>query len=324
MAIREIRGEKLQALCFHSGVQKEIDLGKGVLKGVSRSFYLTIRFLPRLMREPISLGYLLARASDTIADTEQVPAALRETCLAKFTPALTDKVVRAELIELISSSFVSYQTNAKERLLLERLDDVFHWYDTVREWAWSAIAVVLGHICTGQMNDIRHFAINHHTSFSSAKELETYCYQVAGSVGEFWSEVGYQSAHRFSRLERSVLDETGGEYGIGLQLVNILRDIPEDFANGRCYLPVSDPQSKEQIMEAAKDWRAQARAYLDSGITYAKSLRKWRVRVATILPALIAQETLDLLDHASWEDLERGIKVDRATVKRCFRKALFY
>jgi farnesyl-diphosphate farnesyltransferase len=305
-------------------VQQQIDLGKGVLKGVSRSFYLTIRFLPRLMREPISLGYLLARASDTIADTEQVPAALRETCLAKFTPALNDKVVRAELIDLISSSFVGYQTNEKERLLLERLDDVFHWYDTVREWTWKAIAVVLGHICTGQMNDIRRFSVNHHPCLTSAKELETYCYQVAGSVGEFWSEVGYQSSHRFSRLERAELDETGGEYGIGLQLVNILRDLPEDFANGRCYLPVSDSRDKELIMKSAKEWRAKARMYIDSGITYSKSLRQWRARVATVLPALIARETLDLLDRASWDDLERGVKVDRATVKRCFRKALFY
>ena len=311
-------------MCLSVHVQQQVDLGKGVLKGVSRSFYLTIRFLPRLMREPISLGYLLARASDTIADTEQVPAALRETCLAKFTSALSDKMVRAELIELISTSFVSYQTNAKERLLLERLDDVFHWYDTVREWAWTAIAVVLGHICKGQMNDVRHFAINHHPSFSSAKELETYCYQVAGSVGEFWSEVGYQSFHRFSRLDRSQLDEIGGEYGIGLQLVNILRDLPEDFANGRCYLPVSDPRDQELIMEAAKEWRVKARTYIDSGFTYAKSLRQWRARVATVLPALIASETLDLLDRASWEDLERGVKVDRSSVKRCFRKALFY
>lgn len=305
-------------------MQRQIDLGKGVLKGVSRSFYLTIRLLPRLMREPISVGYLLARASDTIADTEQVPAALRETCLAKFTPALKDKVVRAELIELISESFVSYQTNQKERLLLERLDDVFHWYDAVRSWAWDAIAVVLDHICKGQMNDIRHFAVNHAAKLESAKDLETYCFQVAGSVGEFWSEVGYQSNHWFSRLERAELDEMGGEYGIGLQLVNILRDLPEDYKNGRCYLPVNNPQDIDEIMLAAEEWRGKARKYIASGFTYSKSLRQRRTRTATVLPAMIAEKTLDLLDAASWEDLERGVKVDRATVKRCFWKALLY
>ncbi|MFT5906209.1 MAG: farnesyl-diphosphate farnesyltransferase, partial [Cryomorphaceae bacterium] len=41
-------------------MQQKVDLGNAVLKGVSRSFYLTIRLLPRLMREPVSVGYLLA------------------------------------------------------------------------------------------------------------------------------------------------------------------------------------------------------------------------------------------------------------------------
>lgn len=39
-----------------------------LLKRVSRSFYLTLRLLPGPVREPISLGYLLARLSDTEAD----------------------------------------------------------------------------------------------------------------------------------------------------------------------------------------------------------------------------------------------------------------
>lgn len=305
-------------------MQEQIELGKDVLKGVSRSFYLTIRLLPRLMREPISLGYLLARASDTIADTEQVPAELREACLAKFTAALSDKAVRAELVELISTSFVEYQTNEKERILLSRLNAVFRWYDSVEDWAWRAIAVVLDHICRGQMKDIRHFAINKCSSLESAKELETYCFEVAGSVGEFWSEVGYQSNHRFSRLDRSALDELGSEYGIGLQLVNILRDLPEDYKNGRCYLPVSDAQDKEEIIKAAAEWRAQARHYVEAGFTYAKSLRQRRARIATVLPAMIAMETLDLLDAADWEDLENGVKVTRKAVKACLWRALFF
>lgn len=39
-----------------------------LLKRVSRSFYLTLRLLPGPVREPIALGYLLARLSDTQAD----------------------------------------------------------------------------------------------------------------------------------------------------------------------------------------------------------------------------------------------------------------
>src|ERR1700760_3969843 len=48
-----------------------------LLRGVSRSFYLSVRFLPGRIRTAIALGYLLARASDTIADTNQLPPAER-------------------------------------------------------------------------------------------------------------------------------------------------------------------------------------------------------------------------------------------------------
>ena len=40
---------------------------------VSRSFYLSISILPKPLRDPVALGYLLARASDTIADTAELP-----------------------------------------------------------------------------------------------------------------------------------------------------------------------------------------------------------------------------------------------------------
>ena len=44
-----------------------------LLKDVSRSFYISVRFLPKRIRRTIALGYLLARASDTIADTNGLP-----------------------------------------------------------------------------------------------------------------------------------------------------------------------------------------------------------------------------------------------------------
>ncbi|WP_052310651.1 squalene/phytoene synthase family protein [Granulicella mallensis] len=44
-----------------------------LLKSVSRSFYITLRVLPVGMRDQIGLAYLLARATDTIADASLIP-----------------------------------------------------------------------------------------------------------------------------------------------------------------------------------------------------------------------------------------------------------
>ena len=62
-----------------------------LLKGVSRSFYLSVRFLPRRIRMAIALGYLLARASDTIADTNQLPPAERIEFLNRFLGAIVNR-----------------------------------------------------------------------------------------------------------------------------------------------------------------------------------------------------------------------------------------
>jgi farnesyl-diphosphate farnesyltransferase len=48
-----------------------------LLKATSRSFYLTLRVLPAAVRPQIGLAYLLARTTDTIADTELIPLAQR-------------------------------------------------------------------------------------------------------------------------------------------------------------------------------------------------------------------------------------------------------
>src|SRR5579859_2337338 len=62
-----------------------------LLRATSRSFYLTLRVLPRAIRPQIGLAYLLARTADTIADTEIVPLAQRLEALQKLRERILDK-----------------------------------------------------------------------------------------------------------------------------------------------------------------------------------------------------------------------------------------
>src|SRR5271170_6156831 len=57
---------------------------RNLLKATSRSFYLTLRILPARVRPQIGLAYLLARTTDTIAETETVPLAQRREALDKL------------------------------------------------------------------------------------------------------------------------------------------------------------------------------------------------------------------------------------------------
>ena len=59
-----------------------------LLRGVPRSFYLSIRLLPAPLRRPVAVAYLLARATDTVADTATLPADTRRDLLETLTTAI--------------------------------------------------------------------------------------------------------------------------------------------------------------------------------------------------------------------------------------------
>lgn len=67
-------------------------------------------------------------------------------------------------------------------------------------------------------------------------------------------------------------------------------------------------------MRESERWRVRAREYLNDGFAYADSLLQRRTRMATALPGLIGERTLDLLDKADWLGLQEGVKISRRQV----------
>ncbi len=316
-------------------------LGKQILKDVSRSFYLSMRVLPRAMREPISLGYLLARASDTLADTEGLDANLRSEMLAGFSEIIRGGD-RSDWLQRLALDVVPKQQHAGEKILLENMEGVLTWLDGLDDESLptsadhyqspeaqsvgarqkSAILTVMDHILRGQRLDIERFELKQGFRFTLDAELEEYCYLVAGCVGEFWTDIGVISLGKFSRIEASRLKQWGANYGKGLQLINILRDLPSDLQTGRCYLPEVDPSDPDALMSESARWRARAREYLEDGSSYTDSLIHRRTRAATALPGLIGARTLDLMDDSDWGQLSQGVKIPRSEVYRCAWDAL--
>src|ERR1041385_8183148 len=93
-----------------------------ILRSVSRSFYLSIRFLPAQLREPIALAYLLARITDTVADTTQIPPGVRMETLELLSNGIQGTASRDVLVQMVAT-FVSLQENQNEQRLLESLPD---------------------------------------------------------------------------------------------------------------------------------------------------------------------------------------------------------
>lgn len=296
-----------------------------VLKDVSRSFYVSLRLLPAPMRPATSTGYLLARASDTIADTAEIPVDDRLDLLDAFSAELAGKDAgrRREPMK----KFIVRQTNESERVLLERLDECFEGLHNLDELQADAVRNVVTTIVSGQRLDLVRFDEAgkwNAKALRSEEELEDYCYRVAGCVGAFWTRIGLLTmGSKFSDSAPEDLDDLGVRYGMGLQLVNILRDLPEDLANGRCYLPVADPMDARSLEAAYREWLKHAAVWLESGRRYSSRLKLLRLRAASVLPALIGDDTLALL--AAQEGVPGyKVKVPRSDVRKAMWRALWW
>ena len=86
-------------------------------------------------------------------------------------------------------------------------------------------------------------------ALETASALDDYTWRVAGCVGEFWTKMC--RAHLFpqARLDDGQLLNDGVRFGKGLQLVNILRDLPADLHKGRCYLPTEKLEAVKLLPE---------------------------------------------------------------------------
>ena len=89
------------------------------------------------------------------------------------------------------------------------------------------------------------------TALETAAELDDYTYRVAGCVGEFWTKICHTHLFPNARLDEGQLIADGVRFGKGLQLVNILRDLPADLKKGRCYLPTEKLDAAGLIPEGS-------------------------------------------------------------------------
>jgi farnesyl-diphosphate farnesyltransferase len=257
---------------------------------------------------------LLARASDTIADAGQLGIQERRDLLARFVKFVTEgKTFRMPEVKGLPEG---------EKVLMSRLDDCMAALENLPDRQQVSVRKVVKIITEGQCWDLDRFAGEGVVSLDSDDELRTYTYQVAGCVGEFWTEIGIEEGGEFARASDDEMMRWGQAYGRSLQLINILRDVPEDQNNGRCYLPGA--RTRKQLLRERQRWIKEAYKGLDQAERYTRSLNGRRMRFGTVLPAMIGRKTLSRLEAASWEEWEAGVKISRKEVYGMMVKAAIF
>jgi farnesyl-diphosphate farnesyltransferase len=278
------------------------------------------------LREPVGLAYLLARATDSVADTQGISVPVRIETLKMLSDGIQGKASRDVVVDLIAA-FVPLQEKTSERQLLESLLDCLGWLNQIEQADRNDIRGVLEKITHGQMLDLERFDNPQEIrALGTAADLDDYTYLVAGCVGEFWTRLCFRHIRNFARLSEDEMLSLGKRYGMTLQLINVLRDAGSDLRAGRCYFPeyelnaahltrsqiLSEPERFQPIY---RTWLEKAKAGLECGIRYSHAIENRRVRAATVLPALIGARTLALLANAGAAAFQRTIKVPRREVR---------
>ncbi len=318
------------------GTREEKKLLDTLLKATSRSFYLTLRVLPARVRPQISLAYLLARTTDTIADTEIVPLGQRHEALQD----LRERILGHTSAPIHLDELVRQQGSPAERALLEKVEDSLLMLKKFPETDRKLIRDVLALITGAQQMDLHRFeraAAGRVIALETAADLDDYTYRVAGCVGEFWTKLC--RAHLFpkARLDDAKLLVDGVRLGKGLQLVNILRDLPADLKKGRCYLPMDKleraglqpgglllPANEKKFLPLYREHLDKAEAHLRAGWDYTNTLpfSQIRVRLACAWPILIGMRTIEKLRDLTVSELGQPVKVSRRELRKIILRSL--
>ena len=264
------------------GMMRRMQGARNLLRAVSRSFYLSIVWLPREMRSAVGVAYLLARATDSAADATRATCARRQEALERMRGAIAGGGRAA-----LPAEFCAAAESAAEAELLTRFDEALEELERLPAEQGELVRGALNAITEGQLWDLSFF--EEHNCVLSDEQTRLYLYRVAGCVGRFWTRLGFLTlGERFGPPEQQeLLEEAGVRYGCGLQLVNILRDREEDARRGRAYL-----------CSGREEWMERAERYLRDGLDYAERLGGVRVRFASMLPALLGLSTLEALRRA--------------------------
>ncbi|MCC6524093.1 MAG: squalene/phytoene synthase family protein, partial [Polyangiaceae bacterium] len=306
---------------------------------VSRTFALSIEALPPELRDAVRVSYLLCRVVDSVDDEAALAAAERAALFATFDAALCDDRADYRPFEQACGR-LGLGGARPERELCQQAGAVFR--------AFRALPAAQRDVIRPSVLEMSR-GMREYTARADARpggklrlrdlgDLERYCYFVAGTVGELLTALFEQTLPGLDDARRRAVRERAVPFGLGLQLVNIVKDVAADFERGDCYLPeelaaahgldlerVLEPGERDRALAVLRLLCARARAHLEAAAEYAvlwPASDARAVRMFCAVPLGLALATLHEVEQGE-DSLRRGRepKLSRARVVELFAAA---
>lgn len=228
------------------------------LQNVSRTFALSIEYLPDNLRHYTCLSYLLCRIPDTIEDEPSLDPTEKSILLNKYVSCFRDSEDVSEFIDLTFNTLPDeYHSKDEYWDLLSDTDEVFKSYTSVPQSIQQSLSEWSQLLSKGMNRFVTRYSDSETggVQIQTVSEFEEYCYYVAGTVGHLLLEL---TAKEYSAQTTHQLYKSAREYGLFLQTINILKDVYDDIqSEGNVYIPEELLQTvgltQTNILSASED-----------------------------------------------------------------------
>ncbi len=283
---------------------------QAMLPLVSRTFAACIDLLPNPVDHQVLIAYLLCRIADTIEDTADLPPERKQVLLDAFARSLDDNGDNpADLPGTFQQPDTPDELLAREclRVLRQYRDFPPTVRDAIRPWVqemsrgMASFAVLHAQARPGNV-----------VALASLADLDRYCYYVAGTVGHLLTDLFLLHTRSIDQPCYQRMKDLATGFGLGLQLVNIIKDVADDQQRGWSFVPHDLCReagiSPAELLAASKSNAAQvvmsrmiskAAGHLDQALDYCTAIPRsqYRLRLFCLTPLLFAVRTLHLAER---------------------------
>jgi farnesyl-diphosphate farnesyltransferase len=296
------------------------------LQGVSRTFALSIDVFDEPMSTYTCVGYLLCRIADTIEDSDEIATADKAALLNQYDRVLapdTDDDV-ADFAAAVAAHLPAERSD--DWTVVANADRVVRTFRQFPPDVQDAIVPPTRELVQGMAQFMERYEDAPGVRIQTIEELEEYCYYVAGTVGLLTTNLLTLGRD----TDRDDLREHAVGFGKLLQLVNIAKDVHDDYTNeNNVYLPadwlaergvppdeVLAPEHEDDVVAVVEQTVERARTYLPDAQTYLEEMpREGKSFAACAIPYLLAVGTLrELAERPEGALTDQGVKVSREEV----------
>ena len=297
-----------------------------ILPDVSRTFAISIRFLPGTLGRAVRTAYLLCRIADTIEDDGATPPERRAELLDAFLRTFDDR----DAADAFPALAAGLRGDAAHLQLVHRTDLVLVQFRTLPPRTRDRVAHWVREMGRGMAKFVRTYPAG--IRIQTLAEYKEYCYYVAGTVGCLLTELWHEHTPAVGKREFERLWVKCRAFGQALQTVNILKDIAWDAQHeNSIYIPASNlaaqgsghetllsPSHAERNHKAVVHFIELARTDLDDALEYILLIprRAIAIRAFCVLPLLFAYATLrDLAGSRAMLTVGGQVKISRREVR---------